>query len=71
MTIGWNESGYVDRCFPNNYYVCWSSGIGHSRLKIEVYGRSIQSVCIGVIDAGGSRAVWQRALDGGRVEFFK
>ena len=26
---------------------------------------------LGVIDAGGARAVWQRALDGGRVEFFK
>ena len=25
----------------------------------------------GVIDAGGAQAVWQRALDGGRVEFFK
>jgi hypothetical protein len=25
----------------------------------------------GIIDAGGGRAVWQRALDGGRVEFFK
>ena len=26
---------------------------------------------LGIIDAGGSRAVWKRALDGGRVEFFK
>ncbi|CAF0974822.1 unnamed protein product [Adineta steineri] len=30
----------------------------------------LASVIQGVIDAGGSRAVWQRALDGGRVEFF-
>jgi hypothetical protein len=26
---------------------------------------------LGIIDAGGSQAVWQRALDGGRVEFLK
>jgi hypothetical protein len=26
---------------------------------------------LGIIDAGGSRAVWKRALDGGRIEFFK
>ncbi|CAF4422586.1 unnamed protein product, partial [Adineta steineri] len=30
----------------------------------------LASVIQGIIDAGGSRAVWQRALDGGRVEFF-
>jgi hypothetical protein len=29
------------------------------------------SVSSGVIDAGGAQAVWQRAVDGGRVEFFK
>ncbi|CAF2718740.1 unnamed protein product [Rotaria sp. Silwood2] len=30
----------------------------------------LASVIQGIIDAGGSRAVWQKALDGGRVEFF-
>jgi Na+/proline symporter len=31
----------------------------------------LASVIQGIIDAGGSQAVWQRALNGGRVEFFK
>ena len=35
------------------------------RCRIEAF------VSSGVIDAGGAQAVWQRAVDGGRVEFFK
>ncbi|CAF0857456.1 unnamed protein product [Adineta ricciae] len=30
----------------------------------------LASVIQGIIDAGGGKAVWKRALDGGRVEFF-
>jgi len=47
-------------------------------LASVIQGRSFDRIddhCIllivGIIDAGGSRAVWKRALDGGRVEFFK
>jgi hypothetical protein len=70
--IGWNESCYVDRCFSNDYYVCWSSCIGYSRSIILYNRRNIYILLIlGIIDAGGSRAVWKRALDGGRIEFFK
>lgn len=28
---GWYESSDVDRCLPNDYHVCWSARIGHSR----------------------------------------
>ena len=39
----------------------------HSARRCRIYA----SVRLGVIDAGGAQAVWQRAVDGGRVEFFK
>ena len=29
--LGWHESSDVDRCLSNDYHVCWSARIGHSR----------------------------------------
>ena len=76
-SVGWYESSHVDRCLSNDHHVCRSLGVSHSRWRVVEktvvfeLRSAVRGSILGIIDAGGSKAVWQRALEGGRVEFFK